>query len=99
MAGKFGSLADFRNQENSENSVTRTPKDEGRDSPRPAKSHGQGPGRPTGKRSNPDYEQTTVLLKKKTKKAAVRMLEDAGKKADLSELLQTLLDQHVSAHT
>jgi len=105
MAGKFSSLANLRTTESS-----RPLKDKGRDpasieqgteGPRAAKSpvRAGGPGRPAGKRSNPDYEQTTVLLKKKTKRAAVRMLEDAGKKPDLSDLLQALLDQHVAAQT
>jgi hypothetical protein len=53
----------------------------------------RGRGRPPGKRSNPDYEPTTVLLRKKTKRMAARKLEDSGRKSDLSELIQQLLDQ------
>jgi hypothetical protein len=53
----------------------------------------RGRGRPPGKRSNPDYEPTTVLLRKKTKRMAARKLEDSGQKSDLSELIQQLLDQ------
>jgi hypothetical protein len=51
----------------------------------------KGPGRPAGKRSNPDFESTTVFLRKATKKAANRMLEDKEIEMDLSDLLETLL--------
>lgn len=99
MAGKFGSLAQLRNKESGENSVARPHKDEGREGTGPAKgaARGAGPGRPTGKRSDPDYEQTTVFLKKETKRAAIRQLEDSGQKPDLSDLLQSLLAKYISA--
>jgi hypothetical protein len=48
-------------------------------------------GRPPGKRSNPDFEQTTLLLRKETKKYANRALEDTGSKMDLSDLVEQLL--------
>lgn len=54
---------------------------------------GRGRGRPPGKRSDPAYEPTTVLLRKQTKRAAHRKLEDAGEKADLSTLIEQLLSQ------
>jgi hypothetical protein len=71
-------------------------------------------GRPAeGKRSNREYERTTVLLKSETKMLAnhkidgMRMLaksrgKDAGnheaKIKDLSDLIQHLLEEYVSRH-
>lgn len=51
----------------------------------------RGKGRPPGKRSDPDYQPTTVLLRKQTKKTAARRLEDAGSGKDLSDLIEQLL--------
>jgi hypothetical protein len=51
----------------------------------------RGKGRPPGKRSDPDYQPTTVLLRKQTKKTASRLLEDADTGQDLSELIEQLL--------
>jgi hypothetical protein len=51
----------------------------------------RGKGRPPGKRSDPDYQPTTVLLRKHTKKTASRLLEDIGTGKDLSELIEQLL--------
>lgn len=53
--------------------------------------HSPGRGRPRGKRSNPDYEPTTLLLRKDTKRAVSRRLEDEGGEMDLSDLVQHLL--------
>jgi hypothetical protein len=51
----------------------------------------KGRGRPaTGKRSDPDYESTTVFLRKDTKVAAVRLLV-GEKHQDLSDVLEKLL--------
>ncbi|WP_040567785.1 hypothetical protein [Magnetospirillum molischianum] len=50
-----------------------------------------GRGRPMGKRSNPDYQPTTVLLRKATKRAATRKLEDRETGQDLSDLIEQLL--------
>jgi hypothetical protein len=60
---------------------------------------GKGRGRPTGKRSNPDYEPTTVLLRKKTKRSASRLLEDIEANKDLSELIESLLNDWISRHS
>jgi phytoene dehydrogenase-like protein len=50
------------------------------------------PGRkPTGKSSNPEYETAQLLLKKTTKKAAKRFLEDQESSLDLSDLVEMLL--------
>jgi len=51
----------------------------------------RGKGRPPGKRSDPDYQPTTVLLRKLTKKTAARQLEDAATGQDLSDLIEQLL--------
>ena len=51
----------------------------------------RGKGRPPGKRSDPDFQPTTVLLRKQTKKMAARLLEDADAKKDLSDLIEELL--------
>jgi hypothetical protein len=51
----------------------------------------RGKGRPPGKRSDPDYQPTTVLLRHQTKKMANRLLEDGSTRQDLSELIEQLL--------
>lgn len=53
-------------------------------------------GRPAGKRSNPDFEPTTIFLRKATKKIANRTLEDQGIRQDLSELVEELLQTWIS---
>jgi hypothetical protein len=55
----------------------------------------RGKGRPPGKRSDPDYQPTTVLLRKQTKKTASRLLEDANTGQDLSELIEQLLAEWI----
>lgn len=52
-------------------------------------------GRPVGKRSNPDYEPTTILLRKQTKKLAHRKLEDRESGDDLSDLIEKLLSEWI----
>ncbi len=54
-------------------------------------------GRPIGKRSNPDYEPTTVLLRKATKKKAQRRLQDTDAGQDLSDLIEALLSEWMKA--
>lgn len=57
----------------------------------PASTEPRGRGRPaTGKRSDPDYESTTVFLRKETKTAAAHLLL-AEKRQDLSDVLEKLL--------
>jgi hypothetical protein len=58
----------------------------------------KGLGRPPGKRSNPDYGPVQVLLKKQTHKSARRILSDLENGQDVSELVQTLLEQWVAKH-
>ena len=86
--GKFGALAEFRHQ----------PQEEGKTAavvmtPPPLV---RGRGRPSGKRSNPEFEPTNVLLRKRTKKIAGRVLEDSDSGQDLSELIEELLDKWIS---
>ena len=67
--------------------------------PVPIPHAGTGRGRPAGKRSNPDFEPTTVLLRKQTKRKASRLLEDIESEHDLSELIETLLTTWISEHS
>src|SRR5271154_4470217 len=53
----------------------------------------KGRGRPAGKRSDPDFKPTTLLLREKTKRTAMRLLEDNGRGQDLSELVEQILAQ------
>lgn len=53
----------------------------------------KGRGRPHGKRSDPDFKPTTLLLREQTKRTAVRLLEDSRSGQDLSELVEQLLTQ------
>jgi hypothetical protein len=55
----------------------------------------RGRGRPPGKRSDPDYQPTTVLLRKNTKKIATRLLEDTNAAHDLSDLIEQLLTEWI----
>jgi hypothetical protein len=59
----------------------------------------RGRGRPSGKRSNPDYQPTTILLRKQTKKSASRLLEDKNDERDLSELIDDLLVEWVEQNS
>ena len=59
----------------------------------------RGRGRPPGKRSDPDYQPTTVLLRKHTKKTATRLLEDTNAAHDLSDLIEQLLTEWIQKQT
>ncbi len=50
-------------------------------------------GRELGKRSNPDYKQFSVLLKKDTQMEVSHALDRAGREMDVSDLVQQLLEQ------
>jgi hypothetical protein len=55
---------------------------------------GGGKGRPaTGKRSDPEWNRYTVLLRKVTHKQASRRLQDLDTGQDLSELVDELLTE------
>ena len=51
------------------------------------------PGRPPGKRSDPEYKQYSVLLKRRTHRQVTNILRDQDDSPDVSELLQQLLEQ------
>jgi hypothetical protein len=59
----------------------------------------RGRGRPPGKRSDPDYQPTTVLIRKHTKKTASRLLEDTNAAHDLSDLIEQLLTEWIQQHS
>jgi hypothetical protein len=54
---------------------------------------GRGRGRPRAKSSDPDYQPTTVILRKATKRKAAHLLEDRELGMDLSELIEELLTE------
>jgi hypothetical protein len=56
-------------------------------------------GRPLGKRSDPDFKPTTLFLRTRTKRTAMRLLEDQGDQQDLSELVEQLLLQWNNRHS
>jgi hypothetical protein len=58
----------------------------------------RGRGRPPGKRSDPEYQPTTVLIRKHTKKTATRLLEDTNAASDLSDLIEKLLTEWIQQH-
>jgi hypothetical protein len=96
QSGKFGALAEFRHQPEQQ------PREDGKTplamtSPAPPVVRGRG--RPSGKRSNPEFEPTNVLLRKRTKKMAGRVLEDSETGQDLSELIEELLAKWISTRT
>jgi hypothetical protein len=85
---KFAALAGIKNAAAAESKAS----GESREANElPARTEGKGRGRPAGKRSNPSYEPTTLLLRKETKKKASRLLEDIGNRQDLSDLTEELL--------
>jgi hypothetical protein len=88
MESKFsGALAKLRQPPVAEPSVTtETPIVRGR-------------GRPRSKSSDPDYQSTTVILRKRTKRTAARILEDQEIGQDLSELIEKLLMEWIQKHS
>ena len=53
----------------------------------------RGRGRPRAKSSDPEYQPTTVILRKLTKRKAAHLLEDREMGKDLSELIEELLTE------
>jgi hypothetical protein len=53
----------------------------------------KGRGRPRAKSSDPEYQPTTVILRKITKRKAAHLLEDREMGKDLSELIEELLTE------
>ena len=65
--------------------------------PRPQTAHKSVPTSGTGaKYTDPDFMQLKVYVRRKTKTAAARKWEDSGGR-ELSELVETLLEQYLSS--
>ena len=54
-------------------------------------------GRPPGKRSNPDWEQITLFVRKDTKRAVQRRMMENESERDLSEIVEQLLARWAKA--
>lgn len=54
----------------------------------------RGPGRPPGKRSNPEYRQVTGLIRKETHVAVLKQMLDEGRSRDMGALIEELLERH-----
>jgi hypothetical protein len=65
----------------------------------PAASALTGKGRPTGKRSDPEFSPTTFFVRKDTKRRAARLLEDQDAGKDLSDLVEQLLAKWLSENS
>lgn len=50
-------------------------------------------GRPPGKRSDPNYKQYSVLLKRQTHRKVSSLLRDRESEQDVSELVEQLLEK------
>jgi hypothetical protein len=59
----------------------------------------RGRGRPRAKSSDPEYQPTTVILRKTTKRRAAHLLEDREMGKDLSELIEELLTEWLERQT
>jgi hypothetical protein len=59
----------------------------------------RGRGRPRAKSSDPEYQSTTVILRKVTKRRAAHLLEDREMGKDLSELIEELLTEWLAKHS
>lgn len=53
-------------------------------------------GRPPGKRSDPDYKQYSVLLRRQTHRKVSFLLRDQDGGQDVSELVEQLLEKWLS---
>jgi len=95
--GKFGAIKSVRLEQVAEPKQSSAENPDARTLPQPTPISTKG--RPAGKRSNPEYEPTTVFLRKATKRTANRALEDAGIRQDLSDLIEDLLQAWISEHS
>lgn len=82
-----GALANLKNSPAKEPTIT------------PEAPEVRGRGRPHAKSSDPDYQPTTVILRKRTKRTANRLLEDQEAGQDLSELIEELLTEWIQRHS
>lgn len=104
MSKKFGALAEFRQARVEPSEEPNSPVASASSPPasvaEPVKAvPPKGKSRPAGKRSNPDFEPTTLLLRKATKRKASRLLEDTGSEFDLSDLAEALLGEWIAKHS
>jgi hypothetical protein len=53
--------------------------------------------KPQGKRSNPDWKQFSILLKKESQKKAVLILRERYEGVDISDLMEALLEQWLNS--
>lgn len=53
----------------------------------------RGPGRPIGKRSNPAFQQYTVLIRKQTHHLAIEHLRKTTSRPDFGEYVENLIAQ------
>lgn len=58
----------------------------------------RGPGRPPGKRSDPEYRQVTGLIRKEVHVAVLKQMLDEGRSRDMGALLEELLERHYLQH-
>jgi hypothetical protein len=65
----------------------------------PTEAAPRGRGRPPGKRSDPQYEPTTILMRKYIKKSVRAYLEEQGNKQTLSDLVDVLLYAWITDNT
>jgi hypothetical protein len=77
-----------RNETRTRPQKSRTPGHD-REAQAPAPKTGRGP----GKRSNPDYKQFSVLLRKRTHMEVSHTLDKLGGDQDVSDLVEQLLEQ------
>lgn len=54
----------------------------------------RGPGRPPGKRSDPEYRQVTGLIRRDVHVAVLKQMLDEGRTRDMGALLEELLERH-----
>lgn len=54
----------------------------------------RGPGRPPGKRSDPEYRQVTGLIRRDVHVAVLKQMLDEGRSRDMGALLEELLEHH-----
>ena len=64
--------------------------------PEPTIPLAKAPGRATGKRSDPEWGNITILMRKQVKRHVRRRLEDEGEGKDISTLIDELLSEWLS---
>lgn len=89
-ARKFGALADLRQHSPAGDTEELAPLPSAANTPaEPARR----PGRPPGKRSNPEWKLYSHFLKKRTQREAMVLLRADDESRDLSDVLQELLEE------